>query len=293
MAAGNSTQNAGFACRLEMRGIVRLGGADRRGFLQGLISNDIESCRERRGIYAALLTPQGKFLHDLFIVENGDKFLIDCEAARVEDLIRRLGAYRLRAKIAIEDARAEYDVWAAWNAAEARDALSTTLPVYADPRMPELGWRAIARKGEKPGGYVAGDYDGHRLSLGIADGSRDLILEKSTLAEGNFDLLNGISWTKGCYVGQELTARMHYRALVKKRLFPVKIESGIPEFGTIMKFEGEDIGDMRSSAGDAGLALLNIDKAEAAMCDGIALACGTAKLRPWKPEWMKMGLAKS
>jgi folate-binding protein YgfZ len=123
----------------------------------------------------------------------------------------------------------------------------------------------------------------------VADGSRDMLIEKSTLAEGNFDFLNGVSWTKGCYVGQELTARMHYRGLVKKRLFPVRIEGPAPEFGAILKLGAEDAGDMRSASGDLGLALLNVEKAEAAMRENAALACGESKLTVWKPAWMTDG----
>src|SRR5262249_39286517 len=159
---------------------------------QGLISNDIGLCTEGRAIYAALLTPQGKFLHDLFVVESDDVFLIDCEAARAEDLLTRLKAYKLSAKVAFENAANAFDVWASWN--------GTVIGKFhfPDPRLPELGSRWIVKKNETPAGITPtafADYDHHRLTLGVADGSRDMLIEKSTLSDGNFDLLNGISWT--------------------------------------------------------------------------------------------------
>jgi len=274
-----------FSCQLANRGVVRLGGEDRRTFLQGLISNDIELATPERAIYAALLTPQGKFLHDLFIIDKDDDFLIDCEATRAGDLLKRLGAYKLRAKVTLADAREEYEVWAARD----QDSGFGIQGIFVDPRLPKLGMRAIRRKKDSPNpeSRILNAYDRHRLTLGVADGSRDMLIEKSTLAEGNFDLLNGISWTKGCYVGQELTARMHYRGLAKKRLFPVKIEGAAPACGTVVKFGDEDIGDMRSSCGDLGLALLNVEKAEVAVRDNVALVCGGSGLKVSRPGWMK------
>ncbi len=275
-----------FSSRLINRGAIRLGGADRRSFLQGLISNDIESCRPGQAVYAALLTPQGKFLHDLFIADAGEEFLIDCEAARADDLLSRLAAYKLRAKVTMEDAREDYEVWAFGD----RHSAFSIQGLFEDPRLTELGMRAILPKEESPNAECRSPnaYDCHRLSLGVADGSRDMIIEKSTLAEGNFDFLNGISWSKGCYVGQELTARMRYRGLAKKRLFPVKIEGPAPDFGTAIKSGDEEIGDMRSQCNNLGLALLNIAKAQAAIEAGAALTCGASRLIASKPAWMNM-----
>jgi folate-binding protein YgfZ len=272
-----------FSCQLANRGILRLGGADRRAFLQGLISNDIELCTKERAIYAALLTPQGKFLHDLFIIEDSDEFLIDCEAARMDDLLTRLKAYTLRAKITLEDAREEFAVWAIQN----QKPKTGNQIIFSDPRLPALGMRAIVKK--DAGAFECGDfsvYDRHRLALGVMDGSRDMIVEKSTLVEGNVDFLNGISWSKGCYVGQELTARMRYRGLAKKRLFPVTIEGAAPAFGAVIKSGDGEIGDMRSGCGNLGLALLTIDATEAAMRDNAALICGASRLTVSKPTWM-------
>lgn len=258
----DTTTNLPLACRLAQRGLLRLGGADRRAFLQGLISNDIQLCQGTQPLYAALLTPQGKFLHDLFITDCGEDFLVDCEASRADDLLQRLMAHKLRSKITLENVSEAYDVWAMWGT-----GLSETAGFYPDPRLPALGQRGILRKGEQPPNSQLTDfaaYDYHRLQYGVPDGSRDMILEKSTLLEGNLDRLNAISWTKGCYMGQELTARTHYRGLIKKRLFPVVIEGVAPSAGSILSYENEESGEMRSHSGTLGLALLSIEKAEAA-----------------------------
>jgi folate-binding protein YgfZ len=303
--------------------MIRIGGDDRRAFLQGLISNDINLCLSDKPIYAALLTPQGKFLHDMFIVDIGDAFLVDCEGDRADDLLKRFSQYKLRAKVTLENVSAAYDVWAMGNNLEvgvSRSDQQTPPPLrgrlgggaisnpdggnnvgpppltppsrggeyhrpifYTDPRLSGLGSRIVVKKGASVGDIRGVDfaiYDKHRLTLGVPDGSRDMIVEKSTLLECNLDRLNAISWTKGCYMGQELTARMHYRALVKKRLFPVKITGPDPAFGSVIQLNGEDIGDMRSSCGDVGLAMLSVEKAE----NKVKYICGNVELKIYPLE---------
>ena len=270
------------ACLLEKRGILGIGGEDRRDFLQGLVSNDMALCLPGKPLYAALLTPQGKFLHDMFILDAGDHFLIDCEKDRAEDLLKRLKAHKLRAKVTLENVSAEYDVWAAWGA---------DIPFFEgwfiDPRLPALGARAVLKQSVEPIFRQRADfdaYDRHRIELGVPDGSRDMEIGKATLLECNLDKLNAISWSKGCYMGQELTARMYYRALVKKRLFPVNIEGAMPGAGTPVLFDGAEIGEMRSHCGGVGLALLNIEKAKA----GGTFTCGEGRLKPYVPEWLQI-----
>jgi folate-binding protein YgfZ len=258
-----------FCAHLSDRFSLRIAGPDRQNFLQGLVSNDMGKVTSSEAIYAALLTPQGKFLHDLFILADGDSYLVDCE--RPEDLIRRLTAYKLRAKVTFE--MAAFDIWAIWNG-------QTNAPhAYRDPGLPELGSRVFVPKGEKLKGEN-GDYELHRLTLGVTS-SADMEIEKSTLAEGNFDFLHGIDWKKGCYVGQELTARMHYRGLAKRRLFPVMIEGEAPAPGTQLD---NDVGEMRTSRGAHGLALLKIDVAAAKT----PLTCGKIVLYSEIHGWMKL-----
>ena len=230
---------------LPERGILAVSGPDRRSFLQGLVSNDVEKLAAGRAVYAALLTPQGKYLHDFIMVEQGEAIWLDAEAARLADLRRRLSMYRLRAKVEIAE-RPELGVAAVFGdgalpALGLPDEPGAVRPFgrtgssLVDPRLAELGARVIADRlrlarlaetGLTEADFAA--YDRHRLALGVPDGSRDLVPEKSILLESGFDELNGVDWQKGCYVGQELTARTKYRGLIKKRLFPVRIEGPPP-----------------------------------------------------------------
>lgn len=278
---------------LEDRAVLAIGGADRVSFLQGLISNDSSKISRARAIYAALLTAQGKYLHDFMLVEHGDEIWLDGEAARLADLKRRLSMYRLRAKVTIDE-RPDLAVAAIFGDAEAGEP-GTAGPleygvVFADPRLAALGVRAILPRSEIRGaladiGAVEGDfaeYDRLRLGLGVPDGSRDLVLDKSILLEAGFDELNGVDWDKGCYIGQELTARTKYRGLIKKRLFPVRVDGPAPDPGAIIMHDGQEAGEMRSSRDGAGLALLRLETA------GKPLKAGDATIEPLTPEWMRL-----
>jgi folate-binding protein YgfZ len=161
-----------------------------------------------------------------------------------------------------------------------------------DPRLAALGARvilpcddirpALAGAGLAEAEFAA--YDRHRLARGIPDGSRDLVVEKSILLEAGFDELNGVDWQKGCYVGQELTARTKYRGLIKKRLFPVRIEGAAPAPGTIVTSDGKEAGEMRSSHDGVGLALLRLD----AVAEAQPLSAGSATIVPISAEWMRI-----
>jgi folate-binding protein YgfZ len=278
---------------LEDRGVLAIGGPDRTSFLQGLISNDAAKISGERAIYAALLTAQGKYLHDFMLVGHGDEIWLDGEAARLADLKRRLSMYRLRAKVTIDE-RPDLTVAAIYGDAAAGEP-GTAGPleygmVFADPRLATLGVRAILPRGEirtvlRDIGAAEGDfaeYDRLRLGFGVPDGSRDLMLDKSILLEAGFDELNGVDWDKGCYIGQELTARTKYRGLIKKRLFPVRIDGPAPEPGAIIMLDGQEAGEMRSSRGGAGLALLRLEAI------GGALRAGDTAIEPLTPAWMRL-----
>jgi folate-binding protein YgfZ len=205
------------------RALIALAGADRESFLQGLVSNDVAKASEERAIYAAFLTPQGKYLHDIFIAAQGERLLIECESNRRADLLRRLSLYKLRSKVTLaeenelavglffgDDALADLDLPAAPGRARA-DGQGI---VFVDPRLAALGARAFLPRQALPAEAVSlADYDRLRLALGVPDGSRDLPVDKAILLENGFDELNAIDWEKGCYMGQELTARTRYRGL--------------------------------------------------------------------------------
>ena len=291
---------ASFAL-LEDRGILAVSGADRRIFLQGLVSNDVERIGPERARYAALLTAQGKYLHDFMMIELGGEIWLDAEARRLSDLKRRLSIYRLRAKAALDE-RPDFAVAAVFGEG-ARAAMGFSEDpgaarpfasgvAFVDPRLAALGVRCILPRadircalegtGLAEAGFPA--YDRLRLQLGVPDGSRDLVPEKSILLESGFDELNGVDWQKGCYIGQELTARTKYRGLIKKRLMPVEIDGPAPAPGTIVTADGREVGEMRSSRDGLGLALLRLEP----VVEGKHLKAGNTTLVPSQPSWMRL-----
>ncbi|MGH6670689.1 MAG: YgfZ/GcvT domain-containing protein [Stellaceae bacterium] len=286
--------NPSFA-PLADRGVLEVASADHVTFLQGLVSNDVAKAAAAP-VYAALLTAQGKYLHDFFVVALGDALYLDCERARLGDLQRRLSLYKLRSKVTLTDASARLVVAAAWSdnalakldlAAGAAKPFADGL-AYADPRLAALGARFLVPAGREGDiaavGFARSDaaaYDRHRLALGVPDGSRDLEVEKSILLENGFEELNGVDFAKGCYMGQELTARTKYRALIRKRLVPVTVEGPLPAPGTSVTRNGEEVGELRSGRDGTALAMLKLDA-----LDG-PLSAGAAKLAAHPPDWMK------
>ena len=284
---------------LDDRGILAVSGPDRRPFLQGLVSNDVDKVSPMAARYAALLTAQGKYLYDFMMVEADESIWLDTEAARLGDLKRRLSIYRLRTKASLDE-RSDLCVAAIFGVGALAALGLPSEPgaaqpfgsgiAFVDPRLAALGARAIlplegarallGNAGISETGFDS--YDRLRLSLGVPDGSRELILEKSILLEAGFDELNGVDWQKGCYIGQELTARTKYRGLVKRRLMPVEIQGPTPPPGTIVTADGREVGEMRSSRDGLGLALLRIEPVR----EGKTLAAGDATLVPLRPFWM-------
>ncbi len=285
---------------LTNRGIISVTGSDSRDFLQGIISNDITLVSPNKTIYAALLTPQGKYLFDFFISQSGEKLLIECEKDRVPDLMKRLRIYKLRANADLVDETETYSIFAIWgdDAAQATGlhnerGLAHEISggtQFIDPRLNTAGVRSVLpievaeaqlqSLAAEPAS--ASDYDLHRLKLGLPDASRDLVVDKAILIESGFDELNGVDWNKGCYMGQELTARTKYRGLVKKRLISVFIEGAAPEPGTPIMVGDKNAGEMRSSNAGHGIALLRLDQLNNEAAEYI---CDQAILRPNKPTW--------
>jgi len=260
---------------LPERGVIEVAGEDRTDFLQGLVSNDVTLAVPGQAVWAALLTPQGKYLADFFILADGDRLLLDCEAAQMPSLLQRLSRFRLRSKVALRVVD-DLSVYAAWDGAPTGQAIAAP-----DPRLPAAGWRVLSAT-PLPTTALQVDWDRHRLALGLPDGSRDLEAEKTVLLEAGFDELNGVSWTKGCYMGQELTARTKYRGLVKRRLVPVTVAGSLPLPGTPVLRDGIEVGTMRSGRDQSGMAVLRLD----ALRD--TRKCGDATLAPHPPAWMAL-----
>jgi len=295
------TTGAPRAVALPTRGLLRLEGPDSLSFLQGITSNDVTQVSESLAVWSAFLTPQGKFLHEFFVAQAPDGAIwLDCEAERREHLKKRLAIYKLRAKaeVALDDELAVYALLGerALGLLDLPALEGYARPLgdgvaFAEPRLAQLGARAILPRATaeatlRQAGFALGafeEFDRLRLGLGVPDGSRDLEPEKATLMESGFDELHGISWDKGCFLGQELTARMKYRGLAKKRLVPVQIDGPTPEPGTEVRRGGKVAGTLRSATAGVGLALLKLDALDAG--GEAPFEAGAARLTPRKPDW--------
>ena len=255
------------------RGVVRVEGEDAPGFLHGLVTNDVLGLGSGEARFAALLTPQGKILFDFFVVRSlraAPAFLLDCPAALAADLAKRLSIYKLRAKVTVRDETAGLGVVADWGAADLpADALA-----YVDPRAATLGRRAILpRAAAQAFGEAAGaTYEALRIAAGVPKGGVDFPYGDAFPHDADMDLLHGVDFAKGCYVGQEVVSRMKHRGEARKRVVRVRLSGPAPAPGAPILDGDAAIGALGGSAGDKALALLRIDRAAAAEAAGRALA---------------------
>ncbi len=263
------------------RAVLFVAGEDRVSFLQGLVSNDVSLAAPGRAVWAALLTPQGKYLADFFVLSDGERLLLDCERGQAPMLAQKLSRFRLRAKAEVGETA--LGVFAGWNGVPVTPPDAVAAP---DPRLPDAGWRVLADP-PLPCDADQADYDSHRLLLGLPDGTRDCEPDRTVLLEAGFDELDGISWTKGCYMGQELTARTRYRGLLKRRLVPVSATVALPPPGTALSVDGREVGTMRSSREMLGLAVLRLDHLHGAL----SFEGGTLQARV--PGWMRLPESKA
>jgi tRNA-modifying protein YgfZ len=265
---------------LPQRRVIAVEGDDRVAFLQGLVSNDIESVRPGQAVWAALLTAQGKWLADFFVLTHADTLWLDCEAEQIPMLIQRLSRFRLRMKAALR-AEPGLHVHVSWDGRPDVPTKGWEGIIAPDPRLPDFAWRILAPE-PLPANATPEDWDRYRLAAGLPDGSKDMEADRSVLLEAGFDELAGVSWSKGCYMGQELTARTKYRGLVKRRLVPVSVDGALPPAGSPILRGGSEVGTMRSGRDGIGLASLRIDSL------GFTLACAGATLTPRIPAWMRL-----
>ena len=235
---------------MDDRAIIRVAGDDPAGFLQGLVTNDTRKLRMQGIVYAALLTPQGKYLADFFLVADGADVLIDVAAPLADDLLRRLTMYKLRAPVSL-----------------ARDGIAVsrgTGPVpngaLADPRHPGLGWRLYGAALPDDGT----DWDGLRVAHCIPESGAELTPNDSYILEAGFERLNGVDFRKGCYVGQEVTARMHHKTELRKGLATVGLSGPVP-FGTPITVDGKEVGQVLTQSRGQAIAYLRFDRAQPVM----------------------------
>lgn len=256
--------------RLASRALIRVTGPDWRSFLQGLLTQDVETLAVGELRFAALLTPQGRLMFDLFVLGEADGALLDVAADRREAIIARLSMYRLRAKAEI--AADERVVSALWNGAA---------PGFVvDPRLPALGLRGYGAM--PPAGAIETDeaaYDAHRLSLGVP-GPADWGEEKTYPIEANFDLLSGIDFRKGCFVGQETTSRMKRRGQIKTRMLPITFDGPPPAPGAEVLAGDLRAGEVLSGVDGRAMAALRLDR-----IDGAALTVDGRPVTVERPGW--------
>jgi tRNA-modifying protein YgfZ len=267
---------------LDDRAVLRLVGDATKPFLQGLVTQDVADLSAGTARYGALLSPQGKILADFFIADTGDAVLIDVPASAASDLVRRLTLYRLRAKVTIEDVSDRIGVIAGFDE-EAPEGFQT----FIDPRLDALGWRAFAPKPVAGPLVPSTDYESRRIALGVAAGGLDYAFGEVFPHEADLDQLNGVDFRKGCFVGQEVVSRMEHRSPVRSRFVPVAITGQAPAMGAPLRAGDRVVGQMGSSAGDRGLALLRLDRVADAVAEGQAIWGEGAVLTPIKPGWAR------
>jgi folate-binding protein YgfZ len=255
------------------RAILRMDGGDARAVLQNTVTNDIGKLAPGRAVYTALLTPQGKYLFDFFLVEAPDgALLIDAPAAQAQGLARRLKMYCLRrdASIAAEDALGVALAWGSQSAPGAADAI-----VVADPRSPALGWRiyasdpAAALRASGAKGVSPAAWHALRVRHIVPESGVELVPEETFILEANFEALNGVDLRKGCFVGQEVTARMKHKTELKRRLVQVRVEGEAPP-GTPVTADGKPAGTLFTQEDGRGLAHLRLDRAKRPLEAGAA-----------------------
>jgi folate-binding protein YgfZ len=255
---------------LPSRALIAVAGEDWRSFLQGLITQDVESLAAGEVRFGALLNPQGRLLFDLFVIGREDGAWIDVERANRDALIMRLTMYRLRAKVTI--AADEAPVLAAWGADPGPGWL-------ADPRLPALGWRGYGLADAPTTDETA--YDAHRLALGVP-GPADWGVEQTYPIEANFDLLHGIDFHKGCFIGQETTSRMKRRGQIKNRMLPLAFDGPPPAAGAELLLDGERrAGEILSGRDGRAMALVRLDRLEG------PLTADGREVRAERPEWLE------
>ncbi|MBR1201527.1 MULTISPECIES: folate-binding protein YgfZ [unclassified Bradyrhizobium] len=280
------------AAFLPDRGVIKVSGEDARNFLNGLITTDVEQLAPGQARFGALLTPQGKIIVDFLITEiptgHGGGFLIDAPGALAKGLADKLGFYKLRAKVVVENLSDSLGVLAAW------DGEPAAIPdlAFADPRNPALGWRVLIPEDlkQKLSELIGADlvdssaYEAHRIATGVPRGGLDFIYGDAFPHETNMDRLHGVDFDKGCYVGQEVVSRMQHRGTARTRTVKIILDGAAPETGATIQAGDKQVGTMGSTAGELGLALVRIDRVADALDAGLPLTAGGLALHLAEPD---------
>src|SRR5258707_1066692 len=254
------------AALLPDRGVVKVAGDDARGFLNGLLTSDIDRVAPDSAVFAALLTPQGKIIMDMIVVEapaqDGGGFFLDVPKALAKSCVDRLSFYKLRAKVIVEDLSQMLGIIAVWGG----EAATEYGLCYRDPRLLALGLRVIvpphlaAEAAADLGATLmpAAEFEAHRIALGVPRGGLDFIYGDAFPHEADMDQLNGVDFHKGCFIGQEVVSRMEHRGNVRTRIVPVAYDGFAPDAGAAVTAAEQQVGTFGSSAGGRALAMLRL-----------------------------------
>jgi folate-binding protein YgfZ len=274
------------------RSVVRVTGEDAARFLNGIVTNAVEALAPGAAVFTALLTPQGKIVVDFYVVgvaaDEGGGFVLDAPKALADELVKKLGFYKLRAKVEIA-ARPDLAVAVVLD----HEPPAELGLIYLDPRHAGLGWRAVlpaegaAQALEAAGAKLVGPevWQGRRISLGIPEGGQDFIYGDTFPHEADMDLLGGVDFHKGCFIGQEVVSRVERRDVARKRVVPVAFADAAPTAGIEVTAGERAVGFMGSAAGRLGLALLRLDRVDEALKQGSKLFAGGIELQLVKPDW--------
>ena len=279
------------------RGLVRVAGPEAAEFLQNLVTNDVTRAGEGKAVFAALLTPQGKINYEFFIVRQEDCFLLETGRGCVDELVKRLRLYKMRADVSIEDLSDGHMMfWLDEAPAHDEDAVA----VYPDPRFDALGYRVIVAI-EQTDGFCArfessdvDHYHAARVAYSVPEGGYDYAFGDTFPHEAGYDLLDGVDFKKGCYVGQEVVSRMQHRGTARKRIvsvMPLAEANGLPEPGAEIRTETSFIGPLGSTFGGRGIALVRLDRAAKAMANGDEMKAETVAVKLTAPPWASYDLS--
>jgi len=281
--------SAANIARLTDRGVVSVTGRDSEKLLQGLITNDLEHVAAESAPYpalhAALLSPPGKILFDFFVVRVADGYLLDVDRAKAAELVKRLSMYKLRADAVIADVSSRYAIFAVWGDGAATHVEAQGGIHFADPRHTHFGFRLLAEDQTNVAPELRDAeashhaYDAERVRLGVPEGGKDYAFGDAYPHEANFDLLHGVSFTKGCYVGQEVVARMQNKTVVRKRVVKVSAPGPLTSGADVLLGEAA-IGRIGTVDGNTGLAMMRLDRAVEAEQKGQKLTAGGIIVTP-------------
>jgi len=272
-----------YFTKLSNRSILKIAGSEAEAFLQGILTCNVENIANNDAGFGGLLSPQGKILFDFFVIRDGDEFLIDVDDTLEAELLKRLTFYRLRADVTLGVAEEGNGVYAVWGG---ELPASDNAIIVTDPRLDDLGWRyysssAPSEATEK----TEADYHSHRINIGMPQGGEDYAYGSTFPHEALYDQNNGVDFSKGCYVGQEVISRVHHRGTARKRIIQIVGETDLPQKGTQITAGGKSLGEICSVSGQNALAILRLDRVRDANAAGAEIMAENVSLKPQIQPW--------